>query len=175
MKIAPEKNIFEIIEALNGIKLNHPELVGIATDFSSIHFKNRVVEAQVFDKFWGEGLFINHAAEVVRESIVLAMSSLTLSKNIKFDMIFSECIDMDQENKVVNKLVELFAERSSAVGEDLFLEKEEHKNLLKDFFYSLRSEVFMRIFVQNRDLQKTTKIPKEELKERQELFFQYIK
>ena len=163
-----EKNILEIIEAINQISLHHPDLMGIATDYSGIYFKNSKKEEDLFDKFWGNGDFVNQSVLAVKESIVLAMSALTLKPNIKFDMIYQECLSFDKEKRVLEKVLDRVVNSFDTV------DRRQEALVLNDFIKSLRLEIFMRIFSQNKEMQKTTKIPKEELSERQSLYVHYI-
>ena len=143
----------DLIEAINHVSLNQEDLLSACLEFSKIYVHK---DHKSFDKFWGEGKFIEQSCMSAREAIVLALHALTLAEEIEFISLIDGCLNLEAQTYNLNELTS----------------EESEQKLLKDFFFSLRKELFSRVYSQNKSLQKVTDISKKILEQRKETFME---
>ena len=147
-------NITKLINGINHITLNHEDLMESVLGFSKIYAKNNPTNEALLDKFFGHGEFIEQSVLAAREGVVLGMNAITLDENIPFSSLMEGCVDIEGQR----------------MREENVCSDEYTKNLMKDFLSQLRKELFSRIYSQNKEFQKITKISKTVLKERYDYF-----
>jgi len=153
----PNQKLEELIEAINHISLNQEDLLAACTEFSKVYFKREKEAEQEFDKFWNTYSFIEQSCISSREAIVLGLHSLTLAKEIDFTLVMEHCINLERQRINLADITKNIKELDT----------------LRDYFSSLRRELFSRVYSQNKSLQKVTEIPPEILKERYNHFMEY--
>jgi hypothetical protein len=144
------KNLMNLIDGINHISLNHEDLLDSILGFSKIYSKSKPNNSFCIDKFFAHGEFIEQSVMAAREGVVLAMNAITLEESVPFDRLIEECINLESQRK---------KEENVCADEDT-------KKIMREFLSELRKELFSRLFSQNKDFQKVTKISKEILNER---------
>ncbi len=148
------KNLINLIDGINHVSLNHEDLLDSILSFSNIYSKSNPNNALIVDGFFAHGEFIEQSVMAAREGVVLAMNAITLEESIPFKKLIEECINLESQRK----------------KEENVCADEETKKIMREFLSDLRKELFSRLFSQNKDFQKITKISKEILKERYDQF-----
>jgi len=143
-------NLTRLIDAINHISLNNEDLMDSVLNFSKIYCKNNPKDALLIDKFFAYNQFLNQAVMSAREAIVLAMNSITLDEQINFKEVMTGCINIDAQR---------FAEDEVCLDDAT-------KKVMRDFLKELRKELFSRLYSQNKDFYKVSKISKEILQQR---------
>ena len=147
-------NLINLINAINHISLNHEDLMESVLNFSKNFCKNNPKDSKVIDKFFEYGDFLNQSVMVAREGVVLAMNAITLDENISFKNLIDGCVNIE----------------SQRYFEDQMCADEDTKNLIKDFHEQLRKELFSRLYSQNKEFYKISKLAKIVLQQRYDLF-----
>jgi len=129
----------------------------VSLEYSNLYFRNKKNEEIEFDKFWSNPLFLDQTVLAAREGIVMGMQAITLDKELPFDQIVDSCIDLESQRFIETQMTQ---------------DNQEVKKI-QSFLDFLRKELFSRIFSQNKELQKVTKIPKEVLQSRYNYFMNY--
>jgi hypothetical protein len=148
------KNLESLIDGINHISLNHEDLMDTVLDFSKLYCKKHEEDALIVDKFFFYGTFIDQSLMAAREAIVLAMNAITLDEAIEFKELISRCVNLENQRQV---------EESICADEDT-------KAAMREFLKELRKELFSRLYSQNKDLERFSKIPKVVLKNRYDTF-----
>ena len=148
------KNLENLIDGINHISLNHEDLMETVLDFAKLHCKNNPQDAALIDKFFVYGTFIDQSVMAARESIVLAMNAITLDEQIDFKAIIDGCINIESQRQA---------------EEDICADAET-KLVMKKFLKELRKELFSRLYSQNKEFDRYSKINKSVLKNRFDLF-----
>lgn len=146
-----------LISAIQHVSLNHHDLLDVSLELSILYFKNNKESEIAFDKFWANPIFIEQTVLSAREGIVLAMQAIILDAHISFGKLIDSCIDLDLQRYNEEKITTNEAERKN----------------IQDFLAFLRKELFSRIYSQNKELQKASKLPKELLLARYNLFLNH--
>jgi len=85
-----------------------------------------------------------------REGIVLAMNAITLDEKINFKELIIGCVNFDHQRYIESKVCA----------------DDQTKEIMQRFLRELRKEVFSRIFSQNKDFERISKISKNILNQR---------
>lgn len=148
------KNLENLIDGINHISLNHEDLMDTVLDFAKLYCKNNPSDAAVIDKFFIYGTFLDQAVMAARESIVLAMNAITLDENIDFNLLIERCVNLEHQRQ----------------AEEDICADDETKLLMQQFLKGLRTELFSRLYSQNKEFVRFTKINKSVLEKRFDLF-----
>lgn len=148
------QNLTNLIDGINHISLNHEDLLDAVLDFSTLYSKNNPQDALIIDKFFIYGTFVDQSLMAARESIVLAMNAITLDEKINFKNVIDECVNLESQRDV---------EESICADEDT-------KKAMSEFLKELRKELFSRIYSQNKDFDRFSKLQKNILKQRYDMF-----
>lgn len=151
------KNLENLIDGINHISLNHEDLMDTVLDFSKLYCKQNPNDAAVIDRFFVYGTFIDHSLMAARESVVLAMNAITLDEGIDFKAVIDGCVNIASQRQ---------AEEDICADEDT-------KLLMKEFLKELRKELFSRLYSQNKDFDRFSKISKSVLQNRYDLFMNH--
>lgn len=143
-----------LVNAINHISLNHEDLMDAVLDYSKIYTKNNSSDSAAIDLLFSDSRFTEQTLMAAREAIVLAMNAITLDENIPFKEIILHCVNIDNQR---------FQENELCADEDT-------KKLMQKFLCELRKELFSRVYSQNKDLSKVSKLSKGLLKTRYEEF-----
>lgn len=146
----------ELISSIKDIKLNHADLMDVALNFVDIYFEMGNEKKENFDQYWDNVYFIDSALICVKEGVVLAMSALTLEKNANYKEIVEGVINRNLQNELIEKITNNFKEKLE----------------LTKFLNSLRTESFTRIYSGNKDFYKISKLSKDLVKDRLNIFLQ---
>jgi hypothetical protein len=147
-------NLENLINGINHISLNHEDLLDTVLDFASLYSKQNPSEAAVIDKFFVYGTFIDQSIIAAREAVVLAMNAITLDEQIDFQDVINGCVNITNQRQV----------------EDDICADDDTKLSMKQFLKELRKELFSRLYSQNKDFYRYSKISKSILKHRFDLF-----
>lgn len=148
------QNLENLINGINHISLNHEDLMDAVLDFSKLHSKNNPDDALLIDRFFLYGGFIDQSLMAAREAIVLAMNAITLDQKIDFKEVMDGCVNLHNQRET---------EESICADDDT-------KAVMTEFLRELRRELFSRLYSQNKDFERFSKIPKVVLKQRYDLF-----
>jgi len=151
------QNLANLIDGLNHISLNHEDLLEAVLEFSKLYSKNNSSDAFLIDKFFMYGTFIDQSVMAAREAIVLSMNAITMSEEIEFKKIIEGCVNTESQRQT---------------EEDICAD-EDTKEVMQTFLKELRKELFSRLYSQNKDFDRYSKIPKNVLQNRFELFMSY--
>lgn len=149
------EQLVDLISSIKHISLNHQDLMDVSLEYSDIYFKKNKENEEEFDKYWNNPLFLEQTVLVAREGVVLGMQAITLSEDLPFKDVVKQCVDLTQQR-----------ENEKIICQD---NKSDIQDV-NDFLTFLRKELFSRIFSQNKNLQKVSKIPKPVLKSRYDYF-----
>lgn len=131
---AQDESLSELVNGLKNIYISENDLLSISLDFSDVYFKRKEVEEEEFDKFWASDSLKIMVNAATQESVTLALATLTLKEEVDFDGLINLVIDWDLQKKSIDDL-----------ATDLL-----DKRALKDFVYTLRREVFSRVYSQSK-------------------------
>lgn len=131
---AQDESLSELVNGLKNIYISENDLLSISLDFSDVYFKRKEVEEEEFDKFWASDSLKIMVNAATQESVTLALATLTLKEDVDFDGLINLVIDWDLQKKSIDDL-----------ATDLL-----DKRALKDFVYTLRREVFSRVYSQSK-------------------------
>lgn len=154
MNTNDNQQLVELISAIKHISLNRDDLLDVSLEMALRYFKKDKESEEQFDKFWANPQFIDQTVLCAREGIVLAMQAITLDEKIPFEPIIQNCIEIEQQR---------YTEKEITIN----VKEISH---IKEFCAFLRKELFSRIYSQNKELQKTSKIPKDVLQSRYNYF-----
>jgi hypothetical protein len=147
-------NLENLIDGINHISLNHEDLLDTVLDFASLYSKQNPNEATVIDRFFVYGTFIDQSVIAAREAIVLAMNAITLNEQIDFEDVIKGCVNLTNQRQ----------------AEDDICADDDTKIAMQQFLKELRKELFSRLYSQNKDFDRYSKISKSVLKHRFDLF-----
>lgn len=148
------QQLINLVNAIKHVSLNHNDLMDVSLEYSNIYFRNKKKEEQEFDKFWADPVFLEQIVLAAREGIVLGMQAITLDEALPFSQVVNHCVDLESQR---------FNETKITTNSD-------EVNNIKSFLAFLRKELFSRIYSQNKELQKVSKIPKTILQDRYNYF-----
>lgn len=146
--------LVNLVSCIKHISLNQQDLMDVSLEFTDKYCKKNKTNKDKLNELWGNSLFSEQAVLSAREGIVLAMQAITLNQQLPFDKIVENCINTEQQRH----------------NEKNITENKQEQQEIKDFFTSLRKELFSRIYSQNKSLQKVSKIPSVVLKSRYDYF-----
>lgn len=133
-KNAEDENLNELVNGLKNIYINENDLLSISLDFSDVYFKRKEVEEEEFDKFWASDSLKHMVTAATQEAVTLALATLTLKEEVNFEGLINLVIDWELQKKCIDDL-----------ATDLL-----DKRALKEFVYTLRREVFSRVYTQSK-------------------------
>ncbi len=148
------QNLENLIDGINHISLNYEDLMESVLEFSKLYIKNNPKDALLIDKFFVYGTFLDQSAMAAREAIVLALNAITMSEEIDFKDIIKGCVNLENQRQ----------------AEDDVCADEDTKLVMKNFLKELRKELFSRLYSQNKEFDRYSKISKTVLKNRFDLF-----
>lgn len=148
------KNLENLIDGINHISLNHEDLMETVLDFAKLYCKNNPKDAILIDRFFIYGTFIDQSVMAARESVVLAMNAITLDEQIDFKAVIDGCINIENQRQ---------AEEDVCADSDT-------KLVMQQFLKELRKELFSRLYSQNKEFDRYSKINKSVLQNRFDLF-----
>ncbi|NCQ51640.1 hypothetical protein GW796_07055 [archaeon] len=152
------ENLTELINAINHISLNHEDLMGSVLSFSKNYSKINKKNYLIIDKFFANNIFIDQSLMAAREGIVLGMNAMTLDENISFNILVDSCVNIESQR---------FSEKEICEDENTII-------IMQDFLRELRKEMFSRVYSKNKDFIKISKLSKDTLKQRYEIFMKGI-
>lgn len=147
-------NLENLIDGINHISLNQEDLIEAVLDFSKIYSKNHPEDALVVDNFFMYKTFVDQASMSAREAVVLAMNAVTLDDAIDFKELIDGCVSLHNQREV----------------EDAICADKDTQAIMQNFLKELRAELFSRLYSQNKDLERFSKISKVVLKQRYDTF-----
>lgn len=148
------QQLINLINAIKHVSLNHNDLMDVSLEYSNIYFRNKKKEEQEFDKFWANPVFLEQTVLAAREGIVLGMQAITLDEALPFSQVVNHCIDLEVQR----------------YNESQITTNSNEISYIQDFLAFLRKELFSRVYSQNKELQKVSKIPKAVLQDRYNYF-----
>ena len=148
------EDFIELVDSINHISLNYEDLMSICLEYSAIYFKNKQEEMQAFDKFWANRPFLDQATLAAREGVVMGMQAITLREDIPFESVLNRCVHIEMQRH----------------AETQMSDNPHEIQAIREFLSSLRKELFSRTFSQNKSLQKVSKLSRDLLDKRYQLF-----
>lgn len=153
---AQDENLNELASRLKNIYISENDLLSISLDFSDVYFKRKEVEEEEFDKFWASDSLQNMVTAATQEAVTLALATLTLKEEINFEGLINLIINWNLQKKYIDDL-----------ATDLL-----DKKALKDFVYTLRREVFSRVYSQSKAIIAVSGIDIEMINSRKNKFME---
>ena len=149
--------LVNLVSKIRHISLNQQDLIDVSLEYLTLYFKNNLKDKNYYEKFWDNDFYVEKVCLVAREGVILGMQAITLDKDIHFSEIIKYCLSYEINSFDDNEISENIIEQ----------------NTLNNFLSYLRKELFIKIYNQNKKLQKETQIPTHILKDRYDIFVNY--
>ncbi len=133
----------KLYEEIRGMNLSQNDLLEVFDGFVKSNIK-LLDNENVAEILSGNGYFIEQGMSGVKESIVVAMLLFSLDERINFDNILKNCVNYEEENLNISKLNELL----------LLVTKRDYSKQLKHFFSRLRTNIFISVLEEQKEVRK---------------------
>lgn len=151
-----DQNLAKLADGIKNIYIDNNELLSISLEFSDIFFKRKDVDEESFDKFWASPVLLEMVSAATQEAVSLALATITLNEDVDFTRLINLVIDKEKETNGIKEL-------SSDVMD---------KIALRNFIYTLRREVYSRVYSQSKSFLSVSEISNELAEERKDLFME---
>lgn len=148
------KNLFELVQELKKIEFHHSDLLEVVLLFSDKYIKNNKEKELQLGKFLSNSKFIDQAILATQESVLLGVNCISLKQDIDFKELIKEFVDIELQRK----------------NENLICKEETERKIYKEFMNELRKENFSQIFSRNKNFNLVSKLSKNILNQRYEIF-----